>query len=502
MIPLLLSFKAIYSLIPIILIVLLIAAAAGLTRGADLFSFLGFGALMGFSSGLRGGKRTGLTGKKYAGGRGALKRIGRKGRIFGKGGALSIKSIRGLAAARNAGAGGAALAVDLAASRIAKTRINAELAGAGTGSRSATGRMGRMVGTATPVETQFARFIREKIANKKEEKKMVEKELAKARELEETGKAPKVRVLKGAIYTARLRNGKVVAYKMATPYKFLKYVPLFGGIVHAVGRSYSSLRSISPHYAMVYGEKFDEVKLRSEELKEKRRVLNNQTAALNVELFKEQQTARIGKEKFDEIWKDSREKAKGTWFERAGRLSGEDIGGGGKNTPPEWQKARYNAEMYGSTIGAVSGLKAAYNTYKRLRGGGGNQPENLRAPGRGGAPRGSSAWTTMHVRNVEAMQRAALRFGQTKDRLEREMEELRAARATAQTLEKKRLIRAKLKAAAAEHKYVSKVLTDVEKGTGQDIMTSFKLALRGETVRGRKGAPKLAELKRRAKPEN
>lgn len=47
----LMSLSAIYALIPLIIIIILIAAAAGLSRGADLFSLLGFGALIGIARG-------------------------------------------------------------------------------------------------------------------------------------------------------------------------------------------------------------------------------------------------------------------------------------------------------------------------------------------------------------------------------------------------------------------------------------------------------------------
>lgn len=50
-----LSFNAIYALIPIIVIVILIAAGAGMSRGWDIFSALGMGALMGLVSGAQRG---------------------------------------------------------------------------------------------------------------------------------------------------------------------------------------------------------------------------------------------------------------------------------------------------------------------------------------------------------------------------------------------------------------------------------------------------------------
>ncbi len=494
LLPLLLSFKAIYSLIPIILIVLLIAAAGGLTRGVDLFSFLGFGALMGFSSGMGRGKRTGLAGKKYAGGRGALKRIKGQGPIFGKKGVISIKNIRGLAAARSAG--GVKAAVNATAVGIAGKKIEEDLKTRGGGALGTGAAM--MAGTATPVETQIMRAIRQRMVQLEKQKAAIEEQGVKTEELEEAGKGQRLRVMKGAVYKAKLKNGKIVGYKMYWPYTAAGFVPFFGFVLHSIGRGYAAVRSVSPNYASVYGDEFDTVKKRSEELKNEGRVISNKIEKLDVELFKEQKRVQFGKEYFDQIWKEAIEEAKGKWHAKANELAGEEVFE--ENAPEGWQRAGYTAAMYGGTVGAVGGLKAAYRGYKRVRSGANYRSEQLRAPGRGGTQRGSKAWTTMHVRNVEAMQRSAQRFGQTKERLEKEMEELRAARATAQTQGEKRLIKAKLRAAQGEHEYISKVLSDIEKGTGQDIMTSFKLAMRGETVKGRKGAPKLAELKKRAKP--
>jgi hypothetical protein len=48
----LLSFGAVYALIPVIIIIILIAAAAGLNRGASLFELLGFGTLIGSVRGI------------------------------------------------------------------------------------------------------------------------------------------------------------------------------------------------------------------------------------------------------------------------------------------------------------------------------------------------------------------------------------------------------------------------------------------------------------------
>lgn len=76
-----LSFNAVYTLIPIIIIVILIAAGAGLSRNMDFFALMGFGTIMGAARpGGRVGKGFGST--KYGGGnlkRGAFKkRAGKK----------------------------------------------------------------------------------------------------------------------------------------------------------------------------------------------------------------------------------------------------------------------------------------------------------------------------------------------------------------------------------------------------------------------------------------
>ncbi|MGC8537861.1 MAG: hypothetical protein ACP5MZ_02650 [Candidatus Micrarchaeia archaeon] len=93
-IPVLLSFNAIYVLIPVILIIILIAAAAGLTRGTDIFDLLGFGAIMGFTSGMGQGRAKGLRGRKYGAG-------GAKGAARIKQRAANRKKKKGVAAKVN-----------------------------------------------------------------------------------------------------------------------------------------------------------------------------------------------------------------------------------------------------------------------------------------------------------------------------------------------------------------------------------------------------------------
>ncbi|MDE1856876.1 MAG: hypothetical protein KGH98_02200, partial [Candidatus Micrarchaeota archaeon] len=67
MILALLSVGAIYAIIPLIIVVALIVAAAGLARGTDIFALLGIASLMGLTSGMTGGRaKAGLSrGSRY-----------------------------------------------------------------------------------------------------------------------------------------------------------------------------------------------------------------------------------------------------------------------------------------------------------------------------------------------------------------------------------------------------------------------------------------------------
>ncbi len=67
-----LSIGAIYALIPLVIIIVLIAAAAGLTRGGDIFAILGIDALIGVGSAIgRGGSGKGITSGPQIGGKNA-----------------------------------------------------------------------------------------------------------------------------------------------------------------------------------------------------------------------------------------------------------------------------------------------------------------------------------------------------------------------------------------------------------------------------------------------
>ena len=75
-----LSFNAVYTLIPIIIIVALIAAGAGLSRNTDFFALMGFGTILGAAR-PGGGVGRGFGGTKYGGGagkRGAFKKAIKK----------------------------------------------------------------------------------------------------------------------------------------------------------------------------------------------------------------------------------------------------------------------------------------------------------------------------------------------------------------------------------------------------------------------------------------
>ncbi len=115
-----LSFNAILPLVPVIIIAILIIAAAGLTRGVDMFALLGLGSLIGLGGRAgggvgRAGTGKGISGVKYSGNviaRGkAIKKAGgiaafskagqRKAKSYGKS-KLSgmLSSMRGAAAAK------------------------------------------------------------------------------------------------------------------------------------------------------------------------------------------------------------------------------------------------------------------------------------------------------------------------------------------------------------------------------------------------------------------
>ncbi len=78
LIPVLLSFDIIEALVPVIIILVLIAAAAGLTRGTDIFALFGLGTIMGFANSGSGRVGKGLKGTRY--GADSIKR----GRAAGK----------------------------------------------------------------------------------------------------------------------------------------------------------------------------------------------------------------------------------------------------------------------------------------------------------------------------------------------------------------------------------------------------------------------------------
>jgi len=92
-----LSFQAILTLIPIIVIIILIGAAAGLSRGSNIFTFFGFGSLLGFSKGIgSGGAGKSIKNIKYSKrSNSTLKNIAEMG-IIGKSGKLKLVEARKL----------------------------------------------------------------------------------------------------------------------------------------------------------------------------------------------------------------------------------------------------------------------------------------------------------------------------------------------------------------------------------------------------------------------
>src|SRR5271157_6625999 len=97
MLHMILSLGAIYAYIPIIIIILFIAAAAGLSRGWDIFSMFGFAAIAGMGRGGGGtGRGLGRGGGagKYAAGQAKATRFRSK-----LPGPSSAKGVKGMATA-------------------------------------------------------------------------------------------------------------------------------------------------------------------------------------------------------------------------------------------------------------------------------------------------------------------------------------------------------------------------------------------------------------------
>ena len=89
-----LSFNAILPLVPVIIIAILIIAAAGLTRGVDMFALLGLGSLIGLGGRAGGGVGKGGTGKGISG-------VKYKGDVIARG--KATKKAGGIAAFSKAG---------------------------------------------------------------------------------------------------------------------------------------------------------------------------------------------------------------------------------------------------------------------------------------------------------------------------------------------------------------------------------------------------------------
>ena len=96
LIPVLLSFDIIEALVPVIIVLILIAAAAGLTRGTDIFALFGLGTIMGFANAGSGRVGKGLKGTRY--GADVIKR----GRAAGKAKGGLVKNAKAAKAKYNA----------------------------------------------------------------------------------------------------------------------------------------------------------------------------------------------------------------------------------------------------------------------------------------------------------------------------------------------------------------------------------------------------------------
>ncbi len=239
----LLSFNAIYALIPIIVIIILISAAAGLSRGYDIFRIFGIGSLLGFSvgtqRGLRGTAYMGRAGhqrsKKPFGGyharipRGTLaKRV--PGNVFGPGGDVAavgkgIRKVYNRAAltqnrfnTRNRAAAAIMQARQANATQLA--------VGAGTAATA--------VRTATPLESRLQSKIGKKIAKSRR----INKKIAN---LEEKMGDERERILfaRGSIYLKKAvydKEAKAIkyTYQKAT---LMRSVPVVGAVLSIIGPS-------------------------------------------------------------------------------------------------------------------------------------------------------------------------------------------------------------------------------------------------------------------------
>ena len=145
MLAALLSFNVILPLVPVILIAVLIIAAAGLTRGADVFALLGIGTLIGLGGSRgggvgRGGTGKGIAGMKYSGNvvargrsvaKGAKIKLGKKGGQKG----LGRRMIKGAAGKIRAklGVKSAAKAATVRAASMGNTKVASLVAKKGLG---------------------------------------------------------------------------------------------------------------------------------------------------------------------------------------------------------------------------------------------------------------------------------------------------------------------------------------------------------------------------------
>ncbi len=359
LIGVLLSFNAIYALVPLIVILILIAAAAGLTRGMSVFQFLGFGNLLGYSQGMTSGRIKGIT-KAYGG-----SMAGRSpGSFKGSPGARGRQRLRKydtMTKEKNPVAKGKQMINNYKTRNTIAQQIAVSAPPPGA-PKAVSGKSG----SATPLERSLA----DKIRNIKIQKRQV----LGAYSSESNAPQKKLRFANGNLYW---RGQESKAYWL------LKKVPIVGlpFVAASFGNSiYSKLRSSNPMYsakvnaANPLSKNFD-IPSKRQGLAQQYAVLSEKQHALEVKRKIAEYKRVYGADAYRAALKDARAnlysspeflRASGV-SDAAGKLSGEsnmdyvlkyDFLG----------KATYVASKYGQTAGAFyaiggmlkHGAKSAY----------------------------------------------------------------------------------------------------------------------------------------------
>lgn len=465
MIPFLLSFQAIYSLIPIILIVLLIAGAAGLMRGADMFSFLGFGAVLGFTKGTAG--RGSIAKKKYMGGSKARGRLRGKGTLFGEKGSIAklTGNAKKVAGRFNTSKRKQQFNAMRKMKGSASSGIGTGIGGAGSTVGNAAGSAGskqasKSSRTATPLNAQIMRSMRERRGTSLNQKidrlnanmRSANSNLKLAKAEESSGNIPKFKMAKGIIFKTQMKNGKVTGYKPIFPvYKGktvkeihpLAFVWPIGGLAEGTVKLYTKIRGISPSYKRKVGDKYGSLILESEGLKNERTYLKQKKHATTIKKFKNEKILEMGKGEFNRRWKD------------ALKESNEE-----------------NTSNISNLANAITGFRDySIATKKRAAQRGGNV---LSAPG-SGAP----SWIARSAYNMDV---SGDKFRRRIDELNSDIDKYKAARAGTKNVIEKLAWNKQIKAANAEKDYAQKIVNIVDRGsqsTAGLVTSSFKLALVG-----------------------